>query len=206
MNLKQLLENTNELFIKQIKEWGEILLNIETVNKFHVLDKSGNKLAFLAEQGGGIGRFLTRNLFRSHRPLTISLYNDTSETILEINRPFYFFFSDLTVKDGNGQLLGRVQRRFGIVFKKFDLLDERGRVFAQVSAPLWSLWKFPIKNMTGDEIGLVSKKWGGILKEVFTDSDLFGVQFPNVSWEKKAVVFGLAVAIDLDFFEDNHDG
>ena len=95
MNLRELLENSNELFIKQIKEWGEILLNIETVNRFHILDKSGNKLAFLAEQGGGIGRFITRNLFRSHRPLTISLYNDASETILEINRPFYFFFSDL---------------------------------------------------------------------------------------------------------------
>ncbi len=53
-------------------------------------------------------------------------------------------------------------------------------------------------------MGVISKKWGGALKEFFTDADKFQVQMPaTLTIQQKAVVFGAATSVDLDFFEQN---
>ncbi|MDC1174549.1 phospholipid scramblase-related protein [Bacteriovoracaceae bacterium] len=203
MNLKEMMESSSEIFIRQIKEWGEILLGFETVNKFEVLNSHGQKIGFLAEEGGGIIRLILRQILRSHRPLNISLFSLNQEVVLKVVRPFYFFFSVMEVFDGQGDCIGRVERRFGVLYKKYDLRDKNNNVFSHIKAPIWSLWRFPIYNLIGERTGIISKKWGGILKEVFTDADQFGVQMPDVSWEKKSIIFACAISIDLDFFEEN---
>lgn len=41
------------------------------------------------------------------------------------------------------------------------------------------------------EIGLISKQWSGILRELFTDADYFGVSFPmDLDVKMKAVLLG----------------
>ena len=55
----------------------------------------------------------------------------------------------------------------------------------------------------GVEVGRISKKWGGAMKEVFTDADNFGVQFP-AEWEPplKALFLGAVFLIDFVHFEN----
>uniref|UniRef100_A0A8C3H7N7 Phospholipid scramblase n=1 Tax=Chrysemys picta bellii TaxID=8478 RepID=A0A8C3H7N7_CHRPI len=58
---------------------------------------------------------------------------------------------------------------------------------------------------TSDEargVGQISKQWGGLLKEVFTDTDVFGIQFPmDLDVKMKAVLLGACFLIDYMFFE-----
>ncbi|XP_075763761.1 phospholipid scramblase 3 isoform X2 [Pelodiscus sinensis] len=58
---------------------------------------------------------------------------------------------------------------------------------------------------TSDEsrgVGRISKQWGGLLKEVFTDTDTFGIQFPiDLDVKMKAVLLGACFLIDYMFFE-----
>lgn len=50
--------------------------------------------------------------------------------------------------------------------------------------------------MQGEEVGKISKKWGGILKEVFTDADSFGITFPvDLDVKIKAVLMAAAILI-----------
>ena len=58
---------------------------------------------------------------------------------------------------------------------------------------------------SGQERGKVAKKWGGALREVFTDADAFLVDFSDHSWTsaQRAVIFAAAISIDFDFFENN---
>lgn len=203
--LRQYLTQANEVFIHQIKEWGEIFTGLETSNKYELVSKDGQQIGYMAEKTNGLFGFLLKQVFKSHRPLDISIWDNHRVLTLSLKRPFYFFFSTMNVFDGNDVLLGKVERRFGILYQKYDLVDARGILFGTIKAPIWSLWRFPIFDKTDREVGIVTKKWGGILTEIFTDSDKFGVQLPDWEIERKLVTLGCAVTIDLDFFEENHD-
>lgn len=198
--------NHDKLVINQMKEWVEIIANIETKNAYEIQTEQGQSLGNIAEVSGGFFDFIKRMLFRSHRPLNIEVYSKDEEKILRFKRNFFFLFSDLFIFDDLEKCLGSVHRRFGIIYKKYDLTIN-DKVFATVKSPLWRLWTFPIYDMHGEkQLGAISKRWQGILKEGFTDADKFLVDFGNENWnlEQKAVILGLAISIDFDFFEDNH--
>ncbi len=204
--LKDFISGHGHLLVQQVKEWGEILINLETKNKYKILDSNQNEVAFMAEQGGGFFSFIVRNILRNHRPMKISIWNNAQEVLLRLERPFHWFFSDLIVKDSSGQIQGHVLRQFSILKKKYDLCDQHKRVFARIESPIWKLWKFPVFNLQGIEIGLIEKKWGGFLKEALTDADKFQINFPDFTVEEKVVFFAAAVSVDLDFFEGNVKG
>ena len=45
-------------------------------------------------------------------------------------------------------------------------------------------------------IGRISKQWSGLIKEAFTDSDNFGIQFPmDLDVKMKAVLMGACILI-----------
>lgn len=49
---------------------------------------------------------------------------------------------------------------------------------------------------SGKPIGRISKQWSGLLKEVFTDTDNFGIQFPlDMDVKMKAVLLGACFLI-----------
>ena len=54
-----------------------------------------------------------------------------------------------------------------------------------------------LKSKDGKEpIGRISKQWSGLLKEVFTDTDNFGIQFPmDLDVKMKAVLMGACFLI-----------
>lgn len=59
-----------------------------------------------------------------------------------------------------------------------------------------------LKSKDGKKpIGRISKQWSGLLKEVFTDTDNFGIQFPlDMDVKMKAVLMGACFLI-VRFFE-----
>jgi uncharacterized protein YxjI len=203
LNIHQLLEGKSHIFIKQIKEWGEIIFNIENKNRYSLKDDTGTEVGFFYERGDGVFQWIKRLFLRSHRPLLIELVDTQGNVLISLKRSFFWFFSDLYITDNQGQNLGHVHRRFGIIHKRYDLIDQQGETFGNIKAAIWRLWTFKIFNSQGSEIAEISKKWGGVLTEVFTDSDQFGVSFGNVSGDQRVVLLAAAISIDFDFFEDN---
>lgn len=56
--------------------------------------------------------------------------------------------------------------------------------------------------MNGDEVGKISKQWSGLAREMFTDADFFGINFPmDLDVRMKAVMLGACFLIDAMFFE-----
>ncbi len=63
---------------------------------------------------------------------------------------------------------------------------------------VFTAYHVPLKILTMDEvsIGKISKQWTGLLREVFTDSDNFGIQFPmDLDVRMKAVMIGACFLI-----------
>ena len=144
----------------------------------------------------------------SSDPIVLSTSASTTtggQPFLKFTRPFFLWFSSLDVFDVGGAKLGGVERRFGILYKKFDLVDAHDRCFAKIRSPRWRLWTFPVRHANGVSEAVISKKWGGALREVFADADTYRVAFESGTWSgtERLVLFAAAISIDFDFFENN---
>lgn len=208
--MKALFNDAKFLKIKQLRELWEMTIGWETANKYEILSEEGAPLGYAAERSKGIFDSLIKNFLKAHRPMTIDIWDQDRNHILIGKRPFYFFFSDMSVSMANGssdtgERVGDIKTRFGILKRKYDLLDGRGRLFARIESPRWRLWTFFIKDQRDEDAGKISKKWGGALTEIFSDSDTFGIDLSKRAWsdKEKALLLFSALSIDLDFFEEN---
>ena len=73
--LRNAIETMDEYFVRQKKEWTEIIVDFETKNQYTVLDREKNELGTISEVSSGIGGFLKRNFFGSHRSLDIRIHD-----------------------------------------------------------------------------------------------------------------------------------
>lgn len=194
-----------QLFVRQRKEWTEIMIDWETKNQYTILDVHQNEVGTVVEKSGGIADFLARSFLRSHRPFEIGVFDSNGGLALKLMRSFFFLFSNMEIQDPTGRTLGRVQRRFGLLYRKYDLYDEAGILFARIKGPLWKIWTFPVVSTSGIGEASITKRWGGALREIFTDADSFLIDFMQGQWseQQRRVIFSAAISIDFDFFENN---
>ena len=194
----QLLQQANELVVVQKKEWGEILTELERRNKYRVFGADGQEMLRAQEVGGS---FLTRLLLRSWRPFRMALSTPDDRTVLQLYRPFRFFFTEIQVADVNGRALGRVQRRFSFLRRIYSVFDATGRETCQLYGPLLHPWTFEVRR-DGRTLGRIGKRWGGVLREGFTDADTFGISFPaGFDATTKSILLGATFLIDFAHFE-----
>jgi hypothetical protein len=193
------LKSLNSLIVSQKKEWGEILTNFETKNKYVVSDEAGNMMYYAAEEGGSI---LLRLFLKALRPFTLVVLTESNQVVLRVIRPLRFYFHQAEIVDSQGKSLGVLQKRFSLLQRKYSVLDSSGKEIFQLFGPLLSPWTFIIKNNDA-EYGKITKKWSGLLKEGFTDADNFGVVFPK-EWDikLKALFLGAVFLIDFVHFEN----
>ena len=51
-------------------------------------------------------------------------------------------------------------------------------------------------SLTGEKVGKISKQWSGFAREIFTDADFFGINFPmDLDVRMKAVLLGATFLI-----------
>ena len=123
------------------------------------------------------------------------------KTVLRLVRPFRFFLHRLDIYDGSDNLLGSIQRRFSLLRRIYSVLDRLGTELFQLFGPILQPWTFNITR-GNHEIGKIVKRWSGLLKEVFTDADNFGVVLPqDLDISHKALVLGAVFLIDFVHFE-----
>jgi uncharacterized protein YxjI len=196
------LQSVSSLMVAQCKEWGEILTDFETKNKYVVRNESGVEVYWAAEEGGSI---LLRWFLKALRPFTMVVSNADKNVLMRVKRPFRFYFHEATVVDASGESIGRLSKRFSIIRKKYSVFDSADNEVYQLFGPLFRPWTFIIKR-DGEEFGKITKKWSGLLKESFTDADNFGVEFPS-TWDVKlkALFLGAVFLLDFVHFEDKNN-
>lgn len=190
------------LIVSQKKEWGEIVTGFETKNKYAVSDIDGQQLYFAAEQKGSL---LARLFLKANRPFYLAILDNEGQTKMSVTRPFRFFFHEATVRDAHGKVLGVIKKNFSIISKQYTLFDQRGKEIYTLKGPLLKPWTFHIRRQS-NEVGKITKKWSGLLKETFSDADNFGIEFPtNIDNETKSFLLGTVFLIDFVHFENKGD-
>lgn len=187
------------LVIQQRIEWGELLTRWETKNAYAVLDGTGDEVYVAAEAGRS---FFFRHFLKALRPFTIHILDARGGPILRLDRPFRLYFHTLEVRSPDGRRLGRVEKRFSLVRRVYAVYDATGQECFQLLGPLLRPWTFLIRA-GGREIGRITKKWTGLVKESLSDTDNFALSFPaELQLDHKGVLLGAVFLIDFVHFEN----
>jgi hypothetical protein len=193
-----MLEHLESLTVRQEVEMIQAFTGLETKNRYRILDSHGNDFLYAYEESG----FFGRQFLGGHRPLTIKVINKAGEDLLVARRKFFWFFSHLEMSLPDGRLLGRLDRRFKLTSRRFELFEGAGSA-GFVNGPLLRPNTFWFQQ-NGSQAVKITKRWSGFTREMLTAADTFQVEFiaPRLSESTRWLMLGAALAIDLDFFEN----
>ena len=197
-----MLEGYEVLTVRQQVEMLQVFTGLETENRYRILDPNGNDILFAYEESGFIGR----QILGGHRPLALTIMDGEGNHLLTARRKFFFFFSHLELFDPSGHMIGRMERKFKLIGRRFAVQDAHGHV-GSIEGPLLRPNTFWLRQNDVDR-AKVTKRWSGISRETFSAADAFHVEFTDstLSESVRWLILGMAFAIDLDFFENRGGG
>jgi len=174
--------------------------------RYDILDPdTGEEIGFAQEKLSGGGVALRMLINRKFLPVTIEIFGeDDDEPLLTLHRGVSFFTSTVKVSDEEGELLGSLKSKLFSLGGGFHVKNAEDVQIADVKGD-WKGWNFRMIASNGNEIGTVSKKWAGALKEMFTNADTYMIDLDeSLAKNKTAVRLLLAagLAIDLIYKEN----
>jgi uncharacterized protein YxjI len=200
--MDSIVAGRERVLIHQTKEWGEILLGFESKNRFELNGEDGQRLGFAAEEAAGLGQWFLRNLFGACRRATVHVYDHGGQKVGRGEKPFRWFFHRMDVYDGETKI-GAVQRKWAWFHRIFAVENAAGQEVMELRSPFFHPWTFTLW-FQGNEAGVIRKKWGGVLKEWFTDADTFGVEVaPHIPVEVRKLLLVGTFLVDFTCFENN---
>jgi hypothetical protein len=203
--LEALLGNVNVLRLNENPRGVlSMVTGWEVAREFDVVDSVGRQRGSAAEQGQGVFASLGRTFLSSWLSVQFAVFTYPSQQLaLTLRRPFFWFFSEITVDGFRGERLGSAKRRFSLLRKCYDLRDASGQTFATIASPLFHPWTFPIFDRSGQQRAEIAKKWAGMTEEMITEAQRFKIDFMNHGWPlaQRAVILATALTIDFDSFE-----
>lgn len=217
------LSKTDRLLVQQLAEYSEAACccgGYEGENQFEVTDRFGHQIFFAEEDSN----CCTRQCCESQRGFDMSLMDRQGKAAIRIERPVRCdncwlcpcMAQAMTVECPVGQLAGTVEQSMSLFTPTYQILDVDGQERFTIEGPSsLSCCKkvcdccktrdviFRISDsQTGREVGQISKKWSGVLKEVLTTADRFSVDFPpDVGVEMKSLLLAATFLIDYLHFE-----
>ncbi|XP_030042961.1 phospholipid scramblase 2 [Microcaecilia unicolor] len=207
----QYLTQIDQILIHQKVELLEAFISFETKNKYEIRNSMGQKI-FLAKEKSDC---CTRNCCGSLRQFDMKILDTSDKEVIRLIRPFRCVscwcpccLQEMEVQSPPGTTIGFVTQSWHAFLPKFSIQNASKETVLKVVGPCLACSccgdvNFEVKSLDESQsVGRISKQWSGLLKEVFTDADNFGIQFPmDLDVKIKAVLLGACFLIDFMFFE-----
>ncbi|RMX42103.1 hypothetical protein pdam_00001309 [Pocillopora damicornis] len=189
------LTAVDQLLIQQQVELLEAFTGFESNNKYKICNSMGQQVYFAAEDTD----CCTRQCCGPGRPFEMKVFDNMQREEIEIQSP-------------PGTVIGYVEQKWTWWKAKLEIQDAQRQPIMVVNGPCCpcscgSDVEFPLNSLDGSsEIGMISKQWTGLAREMFTDAENFGVRFPlDLDVKYKAILMGATFLIDFMFFEHSNN-
>lgn len=193
------LTDISTFVVQQKAFMGEVLTRYEVENEYMISTESGEELLYAQEHSSN---YFIKMYLRSMRPFEMAIIDNSGQAILNLKRPFKFYYHELFINDASGNRLGRIKKEFSFLERIYYIYDEDDKELYRLYGPILRPWTFLVK-FRGNEIGKITKKWSGMAKEMFTNADNFSLSIPkNMQVEHKAILLGAIFLIDFVHFEN----
>jgi Scramblase len=111
------------------------------------------------------------------------------------------------VHDATGARVGKIVQENIVGKKRFRLDGPSEEVLGSIDAENWRSWDFAIHDVTGTEVGRITKKWAGILREGFTTADRYLLHISgDVSGPLHTLMVASAAGVDTALKQDDTGG
>src|SRR5262249_54953133 len=148
-------------------------------DRYDIFDgDTGQVLGIAIEEVSWTRQLLRMIVNKQNLPTTVVVRQGEGEdgpVVLSVQRGFSFIRPRIDVKDGDGNSLGYFQRKLLSLGGAFFVFDNAGNQAAEVRGD-WKSWNFRFVDAGGKELGIVSRKWGGMMKEMFTSADAYSIR------------------------------
>lgn len=204
------LTQIDQILIHQKVELLEAFIGFETNNQYEIKNSLGQKIYKAKEKND----CCTRNCCGSMRSFDMKIKDTMDREVIRLIRPFRCVscwcpccLQEMEVQAPPGTTVGYVKQDWHPCLPKFSIQGANKETLMKLEGPCFACnccgdVNFELKSKADKTIGRISKQWSGLLKEVFTDTDNFGIQFPmDLDVKMKAVLMGACFLIDFMFFE-----
>lgn len=180
-----------------IKEHAGIF---KAANNYDVFDPaSGAKLIECREPNLGFFTKLFRFTdYKRMTPFEVVLTDTDGRKVLTVRRGVSLFLSKVEVLDGNGRLVGGFKQKLFSIGGAFRVLDARDNEVCLLKGK-WTSWEF--KFLRGEqELAVVSKKWAGLGRELFTSADNYVLSISDrvpADDDARTLIMAAVMCIDM---------
>ena len=182
---------------------------VEMTNEYTISAEDGSPLGVVRQEGQSKARKLLRLVSSVDQFLThkLAVYDAGGAKVLELVRPAKLFKSTVEVHDGSDALVGKIVQENVVGKKRFRLAGAGDETLGSIDAENWRSWDFAIHDPAGTEIGRITKKWAGILREGFTTADNYLLHITGaVSGPLRTLMVASAAGIDTALKQDDSGG
>jgi len=168
-------------------------------NAYKIYNENGEQLGQVEQKLSAGAKILRLLLNKAMLPFKFDIVNANGSVEASITRGWTFWMTKINILDHSGQLVGKIRQKFAFLKATFIIETADGQEIARIVGD-WKAWNFSITDTTGTEIGTISKKWNGVMKEVFTTADKYIVDLIpayNNSASQKMAVLTAAITIDM---------
>jgi uncharacterized protein YxjI len=172
----------------------------KAANNFDVYDpQTGELLMECREPNLG---FMTKMFrftdYKRMTPFDIEVRDPEGQQVLRIKRGISFFLSKVNVLDEEDERIGGFKQKFFTIGGAFTVLSANDEPLCTLKGK-WTSWDFRFEH-EGEELAKVTKKWGGLGKELFTSADNYVLQISDSVPEDnplRILIMGAVFCIDM---------
>ena len=172
---------------------------------YDILDPETGTQVGLAEEVRGsfamlLSMFVNKNMLT--RKIEVREHPEGA-LVFTMRKPATFFQPKVEVFDAQGERIGYFVSKLFSFGGGFNVYDNRGSVFAEIRGK-WTGWDFTFLTPDGHEMGRVTKKWAGMLKQLFTSADNYVVSISDDLTDQpiaKMLLLAAALAIDIVYYD-----
>jgi len=182
---------------------------IETMNEYEVFDGTGNAIGTIRELEQSKTKRAVRLLSDVDQFLThkLGVFDADGQAVCTLLRPAKLMKSKIKITDAAGSDRGAILQDNVVGKKHFKLVDAKGEKVGTIDGENWRSWDFAIHDATGTEVGRVTKKWKGILKEGYTTADTYVLQIEgDMSDDLRLIMVASAAGLDVALKQDDTGG
>ena len=185
-----------------VKERARLLKLTDT---YDILDPDTQQpIGIAKDEPPSWAKFLRLLVKKALLPTRINVYeHEAAPPLVSLQKGPGVFRTTVVVTDRAQSMLGRFRSKFFSLGGGFFVFDDQGQQVAEVKGD-WKGWNFKLLDVSGNELGIVTKKWAGVGKELFTTADNYMISLAPAGGgfrNHAALLLAAGLAIDTVFKE-----
>lgn len=178
---------------------------LKLIDVYDIFDPETNaQIGVAVERPPVWAKFLRLALGKFFLPTSVEVAEGENQPpLFSIHKGFAFIRNKVHVFDAVGNHVGYFKSRVFTIGGRFDLFNAQDQQVAELKGDLLG-WNFQLVDSAGAVLGIITKKWAGIGKEMFTTADNYMVSLENGGADKrelKILLLAAALAVDTIYKE-----